>query len=392
MATDRPGVVYGKRPRKDGRWQGYVVLPGGKRRTVIRPTDAEMRAEMDRLAATLDQGRHPGTADPTVTAYLTRWIEQRRDGVIGGKPLAPSTVLRYEQLVRLQIVPHIGSVRLSRLKAGQLDDFEAALRRAGCSGTVRLQAFRLLHVALKHAERRGLIDRNPCDLVDPPRRDAVKVRELDTDDVVAILRAAKGHHCEPMLWVALATGIRQGELFALRWSDVDLDGATLSVREKVQWLPGLGQVRSAPKTSAGVRTMSLPAVAVTSLRAHRVAQMKAGRPNPLNLVFPSAAGTHYQPSNWNKNVWSAWKESAGVDAATPFRAMTRKAHLSLLVSLGTDRETVRHRAGHTSASTTEDYYIQRVSAADVDAARKLDKLLRTLISPPPNPKKRRGSG
>lgn len=381
--ADRPGVSYGKKPRQDGRWQGYVVLTGGKRRTVIRPTEAEMRAEVDRLADQRNQGREPSTGDPPLGTYLDRWIEQRRDGVIGNKPLAPSTVLRYEQLVRLQIAPHIGTVRLSRLRAGHLDTLMDALRRAKCSGTVLLQVFRLLHVALKHAERRGLIDRNPCDLLDPPTRGAAQSRTLDTDAVTAVLQAARGHPLEAMLWVAIGTGVRQGELFALRRSDLDLDAAIVTIREKVQWLSGYGSRRSAPKTAAGVRTMALPAVAVAALRAHLAHQDEDGRPNPLGLVFPSKAGTHFQASNWNKNVWAAWKREAGIDPTTPLRALTRKAHASLLVALGVDRETLRHRSGHTSAATTEAYYVETVTSADEDAAKRLDQELRRLASAKP---------
>lgn len=387
--TDHPGVSYGRKPRTDGRWQGYLLLAGGKRRTVIRRTEAEMRAELDRLAAARDQGREPEPTDPTLVAYLVRWIGQRRDGTIGTRKLAPATVLRYEQLVRLQIAPHVGaSFRLSRVRAGHVDQLMEALDRAGCSGTIRLQVYRLLSVALKHARRRLLIDQNPCELVDPPAREATPSRSLDTADVVAVLRAAQGHPHEALLWTAIGTGCRQGELFALRIADLDLDAAAVSIREKVQWLPGRGSVRSAPKTAAGVRTMALPAAVVAMLRKHLAAQQQAGRPNPLGLVFPSQAGTHLQPSNWNKNVWAAWKKAAGIDPATPFRALTRKAHASLLVALGVDRETLRHRAGHTSSQTTDDYYVLAVGEADRAAARKLDAELRRLLSPAPKRKGR----
>lgn len=385
---DRPGASYGKRPRVDGRWQGYVVVAGGKRRTVIRRTEAEMVAEVDRLADQRDRGRAPGTTDPQLGAFLVGWIQGRRDGTIGRKPLAPATVLRYEQLVRLQIAPTKGKVRLSKLLPITIDELLATLKEQSCSGTVRLQVFRLLHVALVYAERRGLLERNPCDRVDPPGRDAVQERELDVDAVTRVLVAAGGHPCEAMLWTAIATGVRQGELFALRIPDLDLDGAKVSIREKVQWLSGVGSRRSAPKTSAGVRTMALPAVAVAALRRHLADMAKSGRPNPLQLVFPSAAGTHFQASNWNKNVWAKWKEDAKVDPKTPFRALTRKAHHSLLVALGVDRETLRHRAGHTSAATTEAYYVQTVTSADQDAAKKLDAALRKLVTPTSQPKKR----
>lgn len=389
---DRTGVSYGKRPRTDGRWQGYVVLSRGRRRTVIRPTEAEMRAEVDRLADQRDQGREPTTGDPQLSGFLIWWVQQRRDGVIGHRPLAPSTVLRYEQLIRLQVAPCIGTIRLSRLRPIHVDELEAELRRRDCSGTVRLQAFRLLHVAMVYAERRGMVTRNPCDLADPPSRDAVQVRDLDVGAVAAVLHAARNHPCEAMLWTAIGTGVRQGELFALTDSDLDLDGARVTIRAKVQWLPGLGSHRSPPKTAAGIRTMALPAAVVAALRTHLAERKRLGRPNPLGLVFPSAAGTHFQASNWNKNVWAVWKEQANIDPSTPFRALTRKAHASLLVSLGVDRETLRHRSGHTSATTTENYYVQTVTSADEEAAKKLDAALRKLAAPAPKAKQAQQSG
>lgn len=380
MPEPRPGVSYGRKPRSDGRWQGYVALSGHRRRTVIRRTEAEMRAEVDRLAAQRDAGREPQTGDPTLAAYLTRWIEQRRDGDIGKRKLAPATVIRYEQLARLQIVPTLGTVRLSKLQAVHIDDVLSALRRGGASGTVRLQAYRLLHVALKHAERRGLVARNPCDLVEPPSRDAPRQREIDTDDVTAILQAARGHPHEAILWTAIGCGLRIGEVLNLRWEWIDLDAGRLRIVRKVQHLPGMGAVESDPKTTAGIRRLALPAVTVAALRAHRDAQAKRGRPNPKGLAFPTANGTHLRSSNWYRQVWDAWKRDAGVDPGTPFRQLTRKAHHSLLVTLGVDPETLRHRAGHTSATTTFEYYVETISGADDDAARRLDGALRRLAS------------
>lgn len=380
---DRSGVSYGRRPRADGRWQGYVVLSRGRRRTVIRPTEAEMRTEVDRLAAQRDQGREPSTDDPTLREYLTRWTEQRRDGVIGGRPLAPASVIRYERLIRLHIAPHIGTVRLSRLRAGHVDTLLDALRAARESSHARQQVYRVLSVALKHAHRRGLIDHNPCVLVDVPPRESKRQRELATDDLAAILKAARGHPKEALLWLGVSIGARIGELLALGWADVDLDAARLTIRRSVQQITGAGSVVSGPKTDAGVRTLALPAVAVAALRSHKAQQDKDGRPNPLGLLFPSARGTYLNEANWRRDIWEVWKREASIDPATPFRALTRKAHASLLVSLGIDRETLRHRAGHTSATTTETYYVQTVSGADREAAKKLDAALRKLAAPEP---------
>lgn len=384
---DRTGVSYGKQPRKDGRWQGYVTLSKGQRRTVIRPTAPEMRAEVDRLADQRDQGREPATTDPQLGAYLDRWIEQRRDGQIGGKALALSSVIRYERFVRLKIVPHVGTVRLSRLRAGHIDTLMDTLRVAGESGHARQQVYRVLSVALKHAHRRGLVSHNPCVLVDTPPREPKRSRELSTADLAAMLEAAGGHPNEAILWVGVGTGARIGELLALRWDDLNLEDARVTIQRGVQRITGAGEVVSGPKTEAGIRTMTLPSVAVAALRAHKARQVTARRPNPLGLVFPSSRGTHINESNWRRDIWEPWKRSAGIDPATPFRQLARKAHASLLVSLNVDPETLRHRSGHTSASTTFDNYVMQVPEADREAAKRLDAALRQLIAP--KPKRRR---
>jgi integrase len=389
---DRPGVSYGKKPRPDGRWQGYVVLTGGKRRTVIRPTEAEMRAEVDRLADQRDQGREPGTTDPTVLAYLTRYMADRRDGIVGTRPLAPASVVKYERLIRLKVAPYIGTVRMSRVGAGHVDRVMDGLRETGESSHGRQQVYRLLAVAFKHAQRRGLLSQNPCMLVDVPQREKHRVRDLSTEDLAAVLVAARNDPREALLWLGVATGARIGELLALWWTDIDLDGAAITIRRAVQLIPGAGSVVSEPKTEAGIRTMALPAVAVAALRNHRARQDRDGRPNPLGLVFPSSRGTYVNEANWRRDTWEPWKQAAGIDPKTPFRQVARKAHASLLVALGTDPETLRHRSGHTSAVTTFTHYVQTVSTADREAAKKLDAALRKLAAPPKKRRRRRKSG
>lgn len=383
---------YGTKPRKDGRWPGYVTLAPGKRRVVYGRTEAEMQARVDALVRMQAEGRDPPARDYTVQVYLSWWVQQRRDGVIGGKPLRPSTVIRYEILIRVQIAPEVGLVRLSRLRPSHLERLYAALavdtdERKKSSARTRLHVHRFLHVALKYAERRGMLLRNPCDLVDPPFVEPREPRELDERDVAAILKVASGHACEAMLWVAIAGGLRRGELLALLWADVDLDKGIVWVREQVQRLTGMGQVRSEPKSRAGKRPMMLPGVALAALRDHADRQERLGRPNPLGLVFPSRAGTHFEQQNWSRDVWRPWLREAkrrkltGLPETTKFRELTRKAHSSLLVALGVDPETLRRRMGHARVDVTYAHYVQSLMSSDARAADLLDRELRKLAGP-----------
>lgn len=377
---DRGLGAYGKKPRADGRWQGYVTLASGRRRYVVERTEAAMKAGVDALVRQQAEGRDPPTRDLTLGAFLYDWITRRRAGTLGAKALRPSTAIRYEILVRVNIAPEIGRVGLRRLRPDDVDRLLDALRRRGVGARTILHAYRLLHVALKHAERRGYVVRNPCDLVDPPQVAPTAPRELDERDIARVLKAAGGHRDEAVLWVAISTGVRRGELFALRWPDLDLDAGRVDVREQVQRLPGVGQVRSEPKSRAGVRTLALTRVAVTALRAHRKRQVESGRPNPLDLVFPSRTGTHVEPQNWNRDVWRPWLKAAKLPPSTKLRDLTRKAHSSLLVSLGVDPETLRRRMGHARADVTFQHYVQSLASSDEAAAEALDRALRKLVA------------
>ena len=134
----------------------------------------------------------------------------------------------------MHLFPELGTVSLSRLSPQQLQVLYAMDLVRGSSTTTVHHIHMVLHRALHAAFRLGLVQRNVCDLVDPPRMIHHEIVVLSAEQVRMFLEAAKGERSEALFILAITTGMRQGELLALRWKDVDLDAASLTIRTTLQ--------------------------------------------------------------------------------------------------------------------------------------------------------------
>lgn len=308
-ARNAAGAGSRPRRRKDGLWCVHVSC-GSTRRDVgevvrvRRSVYGRTPEEAERKAAELRAGRAAERSSPrgglTVGELLDRWLARKRS-------CAPGTYASYEQQVRLYLTPHLGHIRLAELTVDDVQDCVDAQAasttvRGGpfAAGTVRL-ALGALRQALKYAVARGLVARNVATDVRAWGGRARRPRFLTTAEAARLLAAAEGDRRAVLYRVALILGLRQGELLGLRWANVDLDGARLTVCEQLQRrMPDEGAgarlVLRGLKSDAGYRTLALPPALVALLRAHRAAQNQArlchGRGwNEDDLVFVSRKGT-----------------------------------------------------------------------------------------------------
>ena len=230
--TKGEGSVYEDRTR--GRWVAEVYLGSGAdgrrvRRKAYAETEAEAKTALRRLLAEAEQGR-PGEKGETVAEYLERWVAE----VLPARRVGQGTIDDYAWAVRKHLVPLLGKRRLAELSA---EDVDGALRRLVAQGlgrnSVRIVRM-VLGVALAHAERRGLVEKNVARLAIIPATAKAKVRprrSLDPDEVPAFVRAVEGHRLEAMWLCGLALGPRPGELAGLAWAGVDLERGVLSITE-----------------------------------------------------------------------------------------------------------------------------------------------------------------
>jgi integrase len=348
----------------------------GKRTTryvTVRGTKREAQAEMIRLLAEIEAGTAVAPEKTTVAEYVRAWLATERD-------LSPKTLERYRQLAEQQIVPHLGTVMLQKLRPVQVHDWHATLLSAGGATGKALSArtvghaHRVLHRALERALRLEIIGRNVASAVRPPKVDAAEVAILSPEQMADVLAKLDGHPLHPIVALALATGMRRGELCGLAWGALDLDAGIVRVERSLEETKA-GLRFKAPKTRHGQRSVSLPTSVAGVLREHRRQQLEhrlvlgLGRPGAGDLVFPLADGSPWPPDKLSRDWGHAVR-----DRRLPrvmFHAL-RHSHASALIAAGLDILTVSRRLGHGSPAVTLTVYAHRFTNTDDAAARAIE--------------------
>ncbi len=206
----------------------------GKRRQVSRTVRGRKR-DAEALLASLISQHELGIDAPrgrqTVGDFLQHWLREY------AKPnTAPKTFRRYEEIVRLHLTPVIGSMSLSKLRPSDIQAVHRKVAEKGLSARTALHCHRVLKEALQHAVKWQFLSLNPAHRVDAPRPQRHDMAAQRPDDLKRLLDAADKTRYGPLVTVALLTGLRMGELFGLRWLDVDLDDGILRVQQTCQWL------------------------------------------------------------------------------------------------------------------------------------------------------------
>jgi integrase len=248
-------------------------------------------------------------------------------------------------------------------------------RKAGQGLTAQtvLHVHRTLSQALAHAVKTGVLFRNPAEQVKPPRPQGREIAILSKAEVATVLQAA-GSLYLPVL-VAVTTGMRRGELLGLRWSDIDLKAAKLTVNQSLERLNGKTVFKS-PKTKTSRRTITLPALTVEALTKHRAAQaaerLRLGLGKP-ELVFAHADGSPFDPVTLTQ-AFGRLVQKTGVRRIT-FHGL-RHTHISHQLMDGVHIKVVSERAGHAKITITLSTYAAFIPNMQADAAAGVDRWLR----------------
>jgi integrase len=234
------------------------------------------------------------------------------------------------------------------------------------------------------AVRWGYLPRNPADTdaVDKPKAPRHEIRPPEPAELARLIDTAQeaGDRLAPVWMLAAYSGARQGELLGLPWSDVDLDRGTLTIRRSLLRVTGTVPQFGEPKSDTSRRTISLPAVAVAALRAHKARQARerlaAAEWADYGLVFCSQVGT---PLMW-RNVIRDFKKAlkrAGLPETIRFHDL-RHAHATLMLRAGVPLKVASGRLGHSSIGVTADLYQHVASDMDVDAAERAAAAMLTV--------------
>jgi integrase len=380
-----PGSI---RRRGKSTWEltidlGRDAVTGKRRRRFVNVKGTKREAE--RLLAEALHQRDTGIdfvpGKITVAEYLQRWL---RDYAVHN--VAPSTLTRYEGIVGRHLIPALGSLTLAQLRPNHIqaaygralaEGGRADGRSGGLSARTVLHHHRLLKEALSHAVRWQLIARNPADSAIPPRPERHEMRVLTREEAQSLLDAASNDPLDALVYLALATGARQGELLALRWADIDWDAAVMRITRTVRWLPRQGIVFHSPKTHRATRPVALSPETIRTLRQHRRKQaerrLKIGPDyKDQDLIFAQENGDALRASSLGKSL-DRLLAKAGVKRIR-FHDLRHTAATLMLVG-GVHPKVVSERLGHATISITLDTYSHVLPDLQKDAATVMDSLL-----------------
>ena len=343
--------------RKGGGWMAQYAVhtaEGRKRRTLYGKTRAEVAAKLAKALSDRGDGLVFDAGKLKVGEYLERWL---RDSVEGN--VRPRTFSNYRLQARRHITPALGGIKLKALTPAHVQGLYRQKLDAGLSAASVRSIHAVLHRALKQALRWGLVPRNVTEAVDIPQLVHEEVRALSPEEARVFLEAARGDRYECMYVVAVTVGLRRGEVLGLKWTDVDLEAATLRVARQLQRMrDGSGLRFTAPKGGKG-RTVSLPPRTVEALRAHRARQaqerLKAGSLyRDGNLVFATRVGTPLGPSNIDRRSFKPLLAKAGLPDVR-FHDL-RHTCATLLLSKGVNPKFVQELLGHADVGLTLNTY------------------------------------
>lgn len=373
MARNRRGRGEGSvYQRADGKWcatisAGYTANGRRRRRTMFGGTKQAVQEELARVQLTLLEGTFIEPSKLKIADYLDRWLDD------AAKPtIRATTYASYRVIINNHIKPKIGGVTLSKLTPVHVQAMYFALEREGASPRLRQLTHAVLSRALKQALKWDLVLRNVCNAVDPPRVPKRNVAVLSRDQVATLLEAAKGDRLETLLLVAIGTGMRLGELFALQWENVDLERAAIHVRHTLVEIGGTLTL-SEPKTSKSRRRIDLPKSVVTALRAHRERTHGEGF-SDAPWVFCNTTGGPLRRSHYHANVFKPLLKAASLPMIR-FHDL-RHTSASLLLSAGVHPKVVQERLGHSQIGITLDIYSHVLPTMGLEAAAKLETMLK----------------
>ena len=359
------------RLRKDGRWEGRVVIGyddkgNPKTKSVLAHTKGECVEKLEKLKEECGRTAEKLKPDMPFGEWIDFWYQY-----FSSPKLRPTTQATYENRIYGHIIPSIGKIPISKLTQNDLQQFYAKLKRTGRKVNVELKGtgvsdrmvrscHALCRSSLEKAVEEGLITRNPsigCKL--PPKKNG-EMKVLTQNEIVRLLNQAYDEGYYEMFLLELTTGMRRGEILGLKWRDLNLETGELNIKRQLT-TKGI----SVPKTKSSIRTILLPPDMLDLLR-----EMK--KTAKYDWIFPSPVkeGEPRNPTAITKR----------------FRLMLERAHCkhvrfhdlrhtfaTMALENGMDVKTLSAMIGHVSSETTLNIYSHVTDTMRAQAAVKIDR-------------------
>ena len=379
------GSIY---KRKDGFWCGQITIGRDengrqKRQYFYGKTRQEVADKIAKALNDLANGVYVDPARLLLKDWLNTWLWEYKK-----QTLRPSTFQDYESLINNHIVPAIGHYKLKDLRPEHLQALYNSKYENGLSFSTIKQIHVILHSALDQALKNGLIVRNVSEATTLPKvKTKNEIRVLTLQEQQRFIAALEGERLRPAFLLALASGVRLGELLALKWDCVNLKEGTITIKSSLRRIKTYDKnlptktmlAFQEPKTAAGIRTIPVPPVILEELKEHRKRQLEerlqAGSLyEDNNLVFATELGTPIEPRNFLR-VFYRIIEKANLDIN--FHAL-RHTYATRLLEANEHPKVVQELLGHNDISTTLNIYSHVMPEIKKAAAMKLNNLFENI--------------
>jgi integrase len=378
--------------RKDGTWCAAITVGNDpetgkqKRRFFYGKTRAEVAEKLLKVQNDFRTGIYVEPNKITFGMWLDTWLEEYKRPQI-----RPSSYELYKSIINLHIKPTLDNVALQDIRPEHLQTLYNAKYDNGLKDIERglsASSVKRMHTMIKNclqqAIKNNLIPRNSAEATILPKIKKSQIQVFTLENQQKFLKALAGERMKAAFIIALATGIREGELLGLYWNDIDLEQGILSIQRSIRRVQTSGAadkktalIFQEPKTESGKRFIPLPDAALTGLKEHKkqqvIEKLAAGEiyENECNLVFCTELGKPIDPRNFRK-LFKRILNKANIPDIQ-FHAL-RHTFATRLLELNENPKVVQEILGHADISTTMNVYSHVLPDVKKAAAQKLNFL------------------
>ena len=362
-----------------------IGIDGKRRRPtrIFEGTERQAKKAAILFEEEVKSGRHAELSNKfTLKEFTDLWLKD-----YGEKHLAPKTLARYKSMLDSRILPLIGHYRMDKVRPitinRWLNDLAVSPRLDGKGGTLSDQTikhhFRCLSAIMQDAVEWDVIPSNPCSRVKAPQAKKKQIDCFNEEEVrkLLILLENETIKYKALIYLAIASGAREGEIMGLEWRHIDFRNNAITIKQSSQYLPGKGIFSKSPKNESSIRTISMPKNVIDILKAYR-AEWAAVKLEVGDLwkgterLFTTWDGQPGYPG-WPGKWFYKFIRRHGL-RPVPFHSL-RHLSSTLLIKEGVPLKNVSKRLGHTVLGTTADIYTHTLESVDKQAARKIGKTL-----------------
>lgn len=398
------GTIY---QRADGYWIGQITTGRTdegrqERKTFSAKSESALIAKMREYQYKQMRGELPKTNTVSLGEWMTTWLENYK------KPkVRQTTYENYETLIKTHISKApIGKIQVQKLTTDEIQRFMRVKAEKGKKITVKEEveeygkkvvktrqvevplsprAVNLIHFliqsALEQARKNNMVVRNVAKNCERYKDEKKEVKPLTQEGAEALLKALKDHRLFAAVFLDLSTGLRRGELLALRWANVDLEEGNIRITENLVRVKGGSKVHN-PKTKSSIRTINLPERVTEALKVHKARQeeerakaeeKKEASYQDNGLVFCQPNGKRIQPRNFQR-MFEGWARKAGLPKGTRLHDL-RHTFVTNMFAAGVDIKTVQSFTGHSDTRVLTEVYAHAINEAQKKAATIMNGLL-----------------